>query len=106
MSNQVIRSNNDEAIHTNMIHENRYQLGFDAILDCYCLSLCDKTILKHANLSYSSLLFNSSQLYIFLETQKSKLKRLKTLFLDHLDGEYKNGSFSISETKCSNSNQT
>ncbi len=85
ISNQVIRSDNETAIHTNMAHENRYQLGFDAILDCYCLSLCDKTILTHSNLSYSSLLFNPLQPYILLETRKSRLKRLKTLFLYHLD---------------------
>ncbi len=85
ISNKVTRSNDDEAIHTNMKNTDRYQLGFDAILDCYCLSLCDKTILTHSNLSYSSLLFNPKQQYILLETRKSKFKRLKTLLLYHLD---------------------
>ncbi len=83
--NHVIRSDNNKAVHINMKNTDRYQLGFDAILDCYCLSLCDKTILTHSNFSYASLFFNPEQPYILLETRKSKFKRLKTLLVYHLD---------------------
>lgn len=79
------RSDNDMAVHLNSSIKDRYKLGLDVLVDCYCLSLCKQVILVHSNISYAALLFNPELPYTLLERPKEKRKRLKTLFLYNLD---------------------
>lgn len=72
--NNVYRSDNEEAVHSNLRIENRYKLGEEALIDCYCLSLCRHTILLQSNLSYAALLFNPLQSYTLLESGGIVLK--------------------------------
>jgi len=52
------RSQNQSSVHLGSNFKNKYKLGFDALLDCYCLSLCQKIIITHSNFSYAALIFN------------------------------------------------
>jgi hypothetical protein len=52
ISNSVTRSIDGVPVHKNEEFGNKYQLGIEAILDAYTLSLCDETILTNSNLSY------------------------------------------------------
>jgi len=85
MFNEVARSNDEIPIHLNSSIKDREKLGYDVILDCYCLSLCKKAILIHSNVSYSALMLNPELSYTLLERPKSKTERLKTLLLYHLN---------------------
>lgn len=83
--NSVKRSENNDPVHTNMDNKDRYELGLEVLTDCYCLSLCNKAILVHSNISYAALLFNPDLNYTLFETFTSKLNRYKTLLLYYLD---------------------
>lgn len=82
---QAIRSNNEDPIHTNMQHKDRYRLGLEVLADCYTLSACQGAILTHSNVSYGSLLLNPNLPYNLLETSASQKSRQKTNFLYTLD---------------------
>lgn len=58
ISNTVTRSGDGQAVHKNEAFENKFQLGAEAILDAYTLSLCDEVILTNSNLSYCALYMN------------------------------------------------
>lgn len=79
------RSTNEEAVHLNRQIKERYRLGLEVLLDCYCLSLCRYAILMHSNISYAALLFNPQLPYTLLERYLVKQQRLKTLLLYYLD---------------------
>lgn len=85
MVNDVIRSSGDLAVHYDQRIKDRYRLGLDALIECYSLSICSEAILTHSNLSYAALLFNPDLKYKLMERWRSKVKRLKTLFLYYLD---------------------
>lgn len=84
--NKAIRSDNHEAVHSNLGIENRYELGLEALIDCYCLSLCSHSILIQSNISYAALLFNPKLSYTLLEKAEfvPKLKRSVQYFLDEI----------------------
>ncbi|MDO6389994.1 hypothetical protein Q4E40_07645 [Pontibacter sp. BT731] len=84
--NNAVRSDNDEAVHSNLNIENRYELGQEALIDCYCLSLCTHSILIQSNISYAALLFNPKLSYTLLEKGRFtfKLKRLARYYLDEI----------------------
>jgi hypothetical protein len=79
------RSEDEQAVHLNRGIEDRYKLGLEVLVDCYCLSLCRHAILLQSNISYATLLFNPHLPYTLLERAAVKGKRLKTLFLYYLD---------------------
>ena len=83
--NDVKRSTNGSPVHRLHPEEGRYELGLDALLDCYCLSFCQKAILLHSNLSYASLLLNPGLDYTILETSKHRNLRIKTSSVYYLD---------------------
>ena len=83
--NDATRSADSRPVHRLHSDERRYQLGLEALLDCYCLSLCDEAILCHSNLSYAALLFSPALKYTLLETPKHRNLRIKTLLTYHLD---------------------
>ena len=83
--NDVKRSVDGAPIHRLHPTEDRYELGLDALLDCYCLSFCQKIIIGHSNLSYAALLFNPTLTYTLLETPKHRNLRIKTLLSYHWD---------------------
>lgn len=83
--NEVVRSMSHEAVHANLQISDRYQLGVDALVDCYSLSLCTSAILTHSNLSYAALFFNPELKYKLMERWQPKVKRFKTLILYYLD---------------------
>lgn len=83
--NDAKRSTTGAPLHAHQSHENRYEIGLEALLDAYCLSFCQKAILVHSNLSYAALLFNPSLKYLLLETPRHRNKRLKTLLIYYLD---------------------
>ena len=82
---QAVRSMDEAAIHTNMEHQDRFQLGLEVLADCYALSLCQKAVLVHSNVSYAALILNPKLPYHLLESPKSRKKRLKTGILYNLD---------------------
>jgi hypothetical protein len=83
--NNVTRSQNGQALHADAAIKDKYQLGLDALMECYALSQCTEVLLTHSNLSYSALLFNPELRYKLMERLPTKLKRIKTLILYHLD---------------------
>ena len=83
--NDVVRSDNGQALHADERLTNKYQLGLDALTDCYALSLCSEALLYYSNLSYSALLFNPELKYKLMERPSTKRRRLKTLALYYLD---------------------
>lgn len=82
---QAVRSQSTEAVHTNMGHKNRYQLGLEVLADCYALSVCEMAVLVHSNISYGALLLNPQLPYRLLETKGSMISRWKTSLLYKLD---------------------
>jgi hypothetical protein len=82
--NEVNRSDTQHAVHSNLSFSNRYKLGEEAILDCYCLSLCKHAILIQSNISYAALLFNPKLSYTLLEVTgvRDRLKRRVHSYLD------------------------
>lgn len=83
--NEATRSGNEVAVHMNRETRNRYKLGLEVLVDCYCLSLCKHAILLQSNISYAALLFNPLLSFTLLERAKVRRKRLKTLFLFYLN---------------------
>lgn len=81
----VERSENELAVHLNRNIKDRYKLGLEVLVDCYCLSLCRHAILMQSNISYAALLFNPHLTYTLLERAAVRRKRLKTLLLYYLD---------------------
>jgi hypothetical protein len=82
---QAIRSDSQQAIHTDLSIQDRYRLGLEVLADCYALAACDKAILVHSNVSYGSLLLNPNLNYTLLETKESWAHRWKTGLLYSLD---------------------
>lgn len=84
--NEVCRSDNEVAVHANLEFTNRYKLGEEAILDCYCLSLCKHAILMQSNISYAALLFNPILSYTLLEIAgfKDRIRRRIHSLLDSI----------------------
>ena len=84
--NHVARSVNHEAVHSNLGIADRYRLGVEALIDCYCLSLCTHSILMQSNISYAALLFNPTLSYTLLEKAGfiTKLKRSLRYYLDEI----------------------
>ena len=85
MYNEAVRSENELAVHSVRSIGDRYKVGLEVLVDCYCLSLCRGTLLLHSNISYAALLFNPNLPYTLLERAKERRKRLKTLFLYYLN---------------------
>ncbi len=81
----AVRSADEVATHTTTNFQNRYQLGLEALTDCYSLAHCAEAILVHSNLSYTALVLNPDLPYTLMETGKSSLKRIKTNLLYTLD---------------------
>jgi len=81
----AIRSTGKVATHTTSNFQNRYQLGLEALTDCYSLAHCSEAILVHSNLSYTALVLNPPLPYTLMETRKSATKRIKTKLLYTLD---------------------
>ena len=79
------RSDNEQAVHTNFSLPDRYQLGLEALADCYMLSRCQHSILAHSNLSYAALIFNPKLAYTLLETGISRRSRWSTSLVYWLD---------------------
>jgi hypothetical protein len=82
--NNVHRSDKEEAVHKSAKFLDRYKLGEEVILDCYCLSLCKYAILMQSNISYSAVIFNPMLPYTLLElsSAKEKLKKRIHSFFD------------------------
>jgi hypothetical protein len=83
--NEVTRSKNGRALHMDNGIGTRYQLGLDALVECYGLSQCQEAILTQSNLSYAALLFNPDLKYKLLERLPTRIKKLQTLMLYRLD---------------------
>ena len=82
---KAIRSESEQAVHTDLSIPDRYRLGLEVLADCYALANCDKAILVHSNVSYGSLLLNPDLKYTLLETRESLGRRWKTGLLYSLD---------------------
>jgi hypothetical protein len=82
---EAVRSDNDQAVHSDMQHSNRYRLGLEVLTDCYALSACDEVVLVHSNVSYCALMINPRLKYQLLETKVSRRSRQKTGLLYTLD---------------------
>lgn len=78
------RSSGNQAIHSQKL-QNGFDLGKEALLDCFALSQCKHAILSPSNLSFSTLVFNPYLSYSLAESKQAKWKRLKTLLLYYLD---------------------
>ncbi|WP_373494029.1 hypothetical protein, partial [Aquiflexum sp.] len=74
-----VRSSGETPIHGNHDNSNGYELGKEALLDCYSLSFCTKAILSPSNLSYCALILNPELPYQIAESSSAKRYRLKTL---------------------------
>ena len=83
--NDVTRSSGKQAVHFNQEFTNRFQLGLDALLDCYSLSLCARVILSPSNFSLSVLIFNPEIKYTLVGNLDAWWKRWKTLIVFYLD---------------------
>lgn len=84
IANDVQRSFNGNPLHAMDGAFKRYNIGLEAIIDCFCLSFCSKAFLVHSNLSYTALLINPTLSYTLLETRHHRNKRWKTLLLYYL----------------------
>lgn len=82
---QAHRSEGSTAVHSRSDFTNRYQLGLEALLDGYSLSLCKLAILSPSNLSYGACLFNPQLSYVLVESRQAWQKRMKSLVLYYLD---------------------
>jgi len=93
--NKVTRSSDGKPIHKNESFAHKFELGAEAILDAYTLSLCNETILTNSNLSYCSLYLNPEMKYTLLDgfgTSKIKMY-LRNLFYETRYALYHNASF-------------
>ncbi len=79
------RSDGEQAVHTNLSLPDRYQLGLEALADCFMLSWCQHSILVHSNLSYAALMLNPKLAYTLLETGVSRRSRWRTSLVYWLD---------------------
>lgn len=79
------RSSDKVAVHANLKTTDRYQLGKEALLECYSLAMCNRAILSPSNLSYAALLINPTLAYELIESWPARLKRWKTLIVFYLD---------------------
>jgi hypothetical protein len=80
------RSSGDKPIHDQSEDPNNgYELGKEALLDCYSLSFCSKAILSPSNLSYCALILNPELPYLMAESDAAKWQRFKTLGLYYLN---------------------
>lgn len=83
--NDVIRSPTEQAVHNMSKGRNGYQLGLEALLDCYCISKSKMALLSNSNLSYAALIFNPDLPYRVLENWPSRIHRWKSSILFWLD---------------------
>lgn len=84
ITHNFLRSLDGKAIHQQP--ENfGYELGRQAIIDCYSLSYCSKLILSPSNLSYVSLLLNPEIPYTLIESWEAKVQRWRTLSAYYLN---------------------
>jgi hypothetical protein len=66
ISHNVFRSKDSQPVHKNPEIKNKFKLGFDALLDCYSLSLCRKVVITNSCFSYAALVFNPQlEYYLF-----------------------------------------
>ena len=79
MFNSFSRSQGATSIHGKIDSSNGYELGKEALLDCYSLSFCDQVILSPSNLSYCALVLNPELPYQIAESKEAKYQRFKTL---------------------------
>ena len=79
------RSTGQTSIHGGENISNGYELGKEALLDCYSLSLCKHLILSQSNLSYCALILNPEIPYHLLESIPAKWYKFKTLGAYYLD---------------------
>lgn len=84
ISQDFIRSSNGQALHADERYFG-YELGKQALLDCYALSFCDYLILSPSNLSYTALVLNPEVPYKIVESRQAKLKRWKTILVYQLN---------------------
>jgi hypothetical protein len=84
-TNDVTRSSDAVSVHRNTALQNRWRLGVDVLVDCYCLASCRRLILSYSNVSYAAMLFNPELPYTLLERPGTSWKRLKTLVVYFLD---------------------
>ena len=89
LSNEVTRSVDGTPVHKPDEPSSGYQLGLEALIDAYSLSLCSELILANSNFSYCSLYFNPNIAYTLLDGfnvkgEKTKLFAawLHNLYLD------------------------
>ena len=82
--NNVTRSTTGKPVHKNDVENRGFQLGLEALVDTYSLSLCNEVILSSSNLSYCVLYLNPNINYSLLDGftyQKNnfqkKLEKLK-----------------------------
>lgn len=81
----AIRSDNNQAVHTDFENVERFRLGLEVLADCYALAACNKAVLVHSNVSYGALLLNPKLPYRLLETKGSLGSRWKTGLIYTLD---------------------
>ena len=79
------RSEGSEALHEDLQNSNGYELGRQALLDCYSLASCGKVILSPSNLSYTALLINPDLNYHLAESREATYNRWKTQLVYLLD---------------------
>lgn len=79
------RSSGDKALHEDPENRRGYELGRQALLDCYSIAACDKVILSPSNLSYTALLINPELDYHLAESSQAKWMRRKTQLAFLLD---------------------
>lgn len=85
VSHDFLRSEGNQALHLDQQIESPYELGRQAVLDCYTLAACSSLILSPSNLSYAALLINPDMPYQLAESPQAGQQRRKTLMLYHLD---------------------
>jgi hypothetical protein len=66
-SNDVTRSSNGEPLHKHYNENKGFDLGLEALLDVYSLSLCSEVILSNSNFSYCVLYFNPTLKYSLID---------------------------------------
>lgn len=85
LCNPFSRSRGSVSLHHSDEGLSGYELGKEALLDCYSLSLCDQAILSPSNLSYCALVLNPELPYLLAESRSAKWYRLKTSGAYHLN---------------------
>lgn len=79
------RSSGGKALHEDPDNRRGYELGRQALLDCYSLAACDMVILSPSNLSYAALLIHPELDYLLAESWEAKWNRWKTQLAFLLD---------------------